>query len=193
MEHIYGKKELILVGNKPFLTDQLACEIDSYDFVVRVNRMNNLYLSGSRVDGYYLGMWKDFRNIWNGGPYKDRIKDARKVFMCQKVFENTDHVFEYVTKEQYDNCEIIDINASRAGIGAQYPTSTVSVLWHLLNTHWNDEYNITLTGLDIDGRGDMFLSESEWNTTKHGECGYDEERYLKWLVETRQIKFIDTP
>lgn len=186
------KKELILVGNKPFLTDDLAEEIDSYDFVVRVNRMNNLYLSGSKIDGYYLGMWKDFRDVWHGGQFKERIKDAKKIFAPKEVYRNTKFIFDYITKEQYDSIEVINITESRKGTSVPYPTSTISTLWYLLNSNWNEQYNISLTGVDIDGRGEMFLREEEWNTTTHGNCGYDEERYLRNLVETKQIKFIES-
>ena len=50
------KQRLILVGNKPFECDRSA-EIDAMDFVVRVNRMNNFGLSGTRLDGYFLGLY----------------------------------------------------------------------------------------------------------------------------------------
>ena len=186
------KKRLILIGNKPFSSDTLCDEIDSYDFIVRVNRMNNLYKAGTRVDGYYLGMWRDFRDIWHGGEHRDRIKDAKVVFACPIIYRTTEYIFDYITREQYDNIELIDINASRKGIGTMYPTSTISVLYHLLNSHWADEYDITLTGVDIEGRGDMFRSDMEWNTTTHVMSGDDEEKYLRNLVENGEIKFLES-
>ena len=45
------KKTLILVGNKPPYRMGLHTLIDSFDYVLRINRMNNLGATGKRIDG----------------------------------------------------------------------------------------------------------------------------------------------
>lgn len=181
------KKKLILVGNKPTKKDGLANIVDSFDFVVRVNRMTNLYYTGSKIDGHYLGMWKDFIEEYDGGEYKDKIKEAKVIFCPPKVYNNTQNLFKYITRKQFMTAEIINLNASTFGINTDFPTSTISVLWYLLNSHWVYEYDIYITCIDVEGRGELFLTNNEWCENNHKYAGIDEEKYLKALLENNII------
>lgn len=45
------KKTLILVGNKPPYRIGLHTLIDSFDYVLRIGRMNNLGVAGRKING----------------------------------------------------------------------------------------------------------------------------------------------
>lgn len=184
------KKKLLLIGNKP-IEEDVSEKVDSFDFVVRVNRMTNVPNTGRKIDGYYLGMWRDFREQYHGGEHRDIMKEAKVVFCHPRVYENRVNIFEYITKEQYMTAEIINVNASRIGIGTQYPTSTISVLWYLVNSHWAYEYDIYIFGIDIEGRDELFRSNAEWNTTTHVNAGGDEAEYMKRLIAEGKIKVLE--
>ena len=49
-----NEKRLILVGNKPIYRTGLHTIVDSFDYVLRISRMNNLGNTGYRIDGIYL-------------------------------------------------------------------------------------------------------------------------------------------
>lgn len=183
-------KKLLLIGNK-LIDKDISAKVDAYDYVVRVNRMNNIPNTGTKINGYYLGMWKDFREKYHGGEHKELIKNAEIVFCCNRVYKNTQNIFDYITQEQYDNVEIIDIDKSRKGIGTKFPTSTISVLWHLVNSHWADEYEISITGIDIEGRDELFRTNWEWASTAHITAGKAEADYMLKLISEGKIKVLE--
>lgn len=182
-------KKLVLIGNKPISTD-ISSIIDSFDFVIRVNRMNNIPNTGYKINGYYLSMNDRFKFIYNGGEHKDLIKEASIIITKDRFLKDTEHIFDYITEAQYKSAETIDYENAKQNIGARFPTSTICCLNHLLTTHWNNDYEIWITGIDIDGRGDMFFNNREWRCTEHQFAGYDEEIYLKNLIKENKIKVL---
>ena len=183
------RKRLILVGNKPFTRD-MSEVIDHFDFVVRVNRMNNYGLSGTKIDGYHLGMFNDFMNVYHGGEHVQEIRRATQIFAPERVIADRKHIFDYISQEQYDGIECVDWVHAHKDMGIFSPTSTVLMLWHLLNTHWAGSYDIYLTGMDIEGRGEMFMTNPEWSTTSHRLYGDAEEQYIKGLIKDGKIQFL---
>lgn len=185
-------KNLLLIGNKPYEEFDKADEVKDFDFVVRVNRMTNYGVTGTRLDGHYLGMYDDFRNVYHGGEYAEMIKTAQQIFCPQLVKDNTEHIFDYITKEQYDGIEVVDIGERpRNEMNCHYPTSTLFMLRHLLRTpKWKDEYDIYITGIDIEGRGNLMSNGEAWINTRHRYCGYAEEEWLKWRIKQGEIKVL---
>ena len=183
------KKRLILVGNKPFECDRSA-EIDAMDFVVRVNRMNNYGLSGTRIDGYFLGLYTDFVQKYHGGAHRREIRRARQVFCQPRVLRKKPLIFDFISMEQYAGIETTSWEGCIRDTGIRVPTSTMLVLHHLLTTHWAEEYDVWLTGVDIEGRGQMFRDCEEWNTTRHRDSGVEEEAWLRRLVNDEKIKML---
>lgn len=183
------KKRLILVGNKPFERD-LSAVVDGYDFVVRVNRMNNFGLSGRKIDGYYLGLYTDFVQKYQGGEHRREIRRARQIFCQPRILKKKPLIFDFINHEQYHGIETTDWAGCQRDTGIRVPTSTMLVLHHLLTTHWAEEYEISLTGVDIEGRGQMFREQAEWNTTRHRDSGIEEERWLKKIVAEGKIFYL---
>lgn len=93
------KKRLILVGNKTVYRTGLHVIIDSFDYVLRISRMNNLGNTGYRIDGIYLEANNVFKNIFKGGENKDDIKRARNIFMHRYWYERFQEWKLYLTDQ----------------------------------------------------------------------------------------------
>jgi uncharacterized protein VirK/YbjX len=179
------KKNLILVGNKLPEKEGLNNIIDSFDYVLRVSRMNYLGLTGYKINGIYLEANNIFKYIFKGGDNKEEIRRAKNIFMHEHWYEKFTEWNLFLTKEQYQNIEIINHHASINAIQFERPTSPLLILSHLLNSTWKNEYNIHLTCLDIEGRAELIDNNPFWNYHKGG--GKNEENYLIELIEKKII------
>lgn len=179
------KPNLILVGNKPPVKRKLASIIDSFDFVVRVNRMNYLGPAGTKTDGvFYEPNWQ-LNNVYHGGENKDELSKINQLFMREHWYNAFNNWSDYISQEQYDTIEVI--NESYAIEAAKYEklTSSIKVLGHLLNSHWNEKYNIHITCLDIENRAYLLDNEPTWIYHKGG--GKAEQEYLINQIKLKNI------
>lgn len=174
------KKRLILVGNKPVYRTGLHTIVDSFDYVLRISRMNNLGNTGYRIDGIYLEAKNVFKNVFKGGENKDEIKRAKNIFMHRFWYERFQERELYLTDQQYDIIEIIDHETAIKDIGFERPTSAVLMLAYLLNSSWKDRFHIHITGLDIENRAELIDRNPLWSY--HNGAGIFEEKYLKELI-----------
>lgn len=179
------KKKLILVGNKPTYRSGLHAIVDSFDYVLRISRMNNLGDTGNRINGIYLEANNVFKHILKGGENKDEIKRARHIFMNSYWYDSFQEWEDYLTVEQYRSVEIINYKAAIEAIGFERPTSAVLMLAYLLNSSWKDEYQIHVTGLDIENRAGLIDNNSLWSY--HDGAGVFEENYLKTMIANGTI------
>lgn len=67
------KKKLILVGNKPPTRKHLAEEIASFDYVMRVNRMNYLLQTAINRLDYFLKLMKFLNMFVREGNIKRKL------------------------------------------------------------------------------------------------------------------------
>ena len=180
------KKNLILVGNKVPNKD-IASIVDTYDYVLRINRMNNLGITGFKINGIYLEANNHFKNIMKGGENKEHIKQAKNVFMNQNWYNRFTEWEEYLTKEQYKNVEIVNDDFAVKDIGFFNVTSSMRLLAHLLNTdEWYNNFDITVTCLDIENRAEFILKNNEF--TWHHTAAKAEQDYLLQLLENNKIQ-----
>ena len=188
------KKDLILIGNKPNIID-ISKEVDSYDFVMRVNRMQNYGLSGTKIDGLYLCLSFEYLSLLDEHSHELTLK-ADKIFIEPRhEYFLEMHLNEICTKEQYDNHGLVYF--SNEGFERvipnrrydQVPTSTFKLLDYLLNTeYWMDNYNITVSGVDIEGRGELLSNGDAWRSTTHKDVGDAEGAYVLKNVEDGRLK-----
>jgi hypothetical protein len=136
------KKKLVFVGNKPPIRETLANEIDSFDYVMRINRMNYLGHTGNRIDGLCLEANHEFKHEFKGGENKKSIKNAGQILMRPFWHSNFSNWDEYLTVEQYKNIELIEDRFAIAETGFERLTTSILLLGCLLNSHWSDEYDI---------------------------------------------------
>lgn len=183
------KKRLILVGNKPVYRTGLHMIVDSFDYVLRVSRMNNLGDTGYRIDGIYLEANNIYKTVFEGGENKNEIQKASNIFMHRYWYEQFQEWELYLTRQQYDTVEIIDHEAAIQDIGFERPTSTVLMLAYLLNSSWNDRYHIHITGIDVANRAELIDGNPLWSY--HNGAGIYEEKYLKNLIRNGVITRIE--
>lgn len=183
------KKRLILVGNKPAYRTGLRTIVDSFDYVLRISRMNNLGAAGNRIDGIYLEANDVFKYVFKGGENKNAIKRARNIFMHRYWYEHFQEWETYLTKQQYDSVEIINHEAAIKDIGFERPTSAVLMLAYLLNSSWKDKFHIHITCLDVENRTELIDNNPLWNY--HNGTGRIEEDYLKKLIQNGAITRIE--
>lgn len=183
------KKRLILVGNKPSYKTGLSAIVDSFDYVFRISRMNNLGATGNKIDGIYLEANNVFKYIFKGGDNRDEIKRAKHIFMHQYWYEHFQEWELYITKQQYDSIELIDYEAAIRDIGFERPTSAVLILAYLLNSSWKDRFHIHITCLDVENRAQLIDNNPLWNY--HNGAGIIEENYLKQKINNGLIKLIE--
>ena len=179
------KKKLILVGNKQPYRDDLSNIIDSFDYVLRISRMNNLGITGNKIDAIYLEANEPFKYIFKGGDNVDKIKISNNIFMREYWYERFEEWPSYLTQEQYNSIEIINQEASANDIGFERPTSALLMLGHLLNSSWKYKYQIYFTCLDVDKRAELIDNNPSW--AYHNGAGKFEENYLKNLISNGTI------
>lgn len=174
------KRNLIVVGNKPPLIKGLNQIIDSFDFVLRISRMNYLGEAGEKIDGIYLEANDIFKYEFKGGENKEALQQANKIFMHQHWYDRFDEWDQFLTIEQYEDIEIVNHKLATEAIQFERPTSPLLILAHILNSHWRDKYNIHITCLDVENRVNLIDNNQWWNYHKGG--GVYEKRYLTELI-----------
>lgn len=182
------KKKLLLIGNGPIPID-ISEKVNEFDYVMRVNRMTNFLTTGTRIDGVFIGAYKDFREFYKGGEFRDYFKTAKEVFLTdnlQKLFKNWD---EFLTKEQWDNVQIMDFSTNKENIGTAFPTTTLCLL-NVLTTvpEWYENYEIWICGITVEGRKELMYNGEPWKKTNHRFDGEKEETFLKNLIKENKIK-----
>lgn len=179
------KKKLIVVGNKPPKKEGISEEIDSFDYVLRINRMNYLGASGNKIDGLFLEANEEFKYKYNGGLNKHRIKEAGKIFMRKMWYERFTDWNLYLAPYQYNKIEIIDESFVIKETGFQRLTSAILVIGYLLNSIWKKNYQIYITCLDVEKRAETLNNDPTWNW--HRGSGEPEQEYLLKQIKLNNL------
>lgn len=184
------KKKLLLIGNAPIPVD-VADKVNEFDYVLRINRMNNLHNTGDRIDGVFVAAYRDWREVYHGGENKEHYKRAGQLWITPELKANFPDWNEYFTKEQWEHPVLISfgMNADVSHVHCTIVTTTIRVLDVLVSTpSITNEYEIWIAGITIEGRGKMFETGDAWINTEHRWMGHAEERYLKRLVAEGRVK-----
>lgn len=183
-----SKKKLLLIGNGPIPVD-ISEKVNEFDYVLRINRMTNFKTTGERIDGVFIGAYRDFKHIYKGGEFKDYFKTAGEVLLTQPLKDRFDNWDEFLTPEQWENVRIIDFKDNMKNVGTAYPTSTICVLNVLTsNPEWYENYEIWICGITVEGREKLMSEGEPWSKTIHRFDGKKEEDFLKNLLKENKIK-----
>lgn len=187
---MHSVKQLILIGNKPIEGDYGFIDAE-YDKVFRINKMCNWGQTGRRVDALYLGAFPHFTLV-NGGKHREHLRDAGQVYMLPIVHKMFWEWRDYLTPQQYYGAEMVNFQEPRDYFGTA-TTSTIDVLWLLVNERIAayKGYEITLAGVDVEGRAELLRTGEPWRDNEHSKAGATEERWLKELISTGRIKYLD--
>ncbi|MDO6434789.1 hypothetical protein Q4E93_29525 [Flavitalea sp. BT771] len=183
------KMKLILVGNKPPRRAGLSEQIDSFDFVMRVNRMNYLERSGYRINGLFLEANTTFKDQYAGGANKSKIRTAGKILMREQWYSRFQTWSQYLTPIQYSEIELIDESFAIRETGFKRLTSSILLLGHLLNSEWSKKYRIYITCLDIEKRAEIMNKDPTW--AWHLGAGPVEQEYLLKHLRLHNLIRID--
>lgn len=181
-------KKLLLIGNGPIPID-ISNKVNEFDYVLRVNRMTNLLTTGTRIDGIFIGAYDDFMYKYEGGEFRDYFKTAKQVFLTEKLKRNFANWKKFLTKEQWNNVELMDFKYNVLNIGIPYPTTTICVLNVLTSfPEWFANYEIWICGITVEGRAELMRKGEPWSKTSHRYTGNYEEDFLKRLLSENKIK-----
>jgi hypothetical protein len=182
-------KKLLLIGNGPIPID-ISKKVDEFDYVFRINRMTNFETTGKRIDGLFIGVYRDFLEIYHGGKFKREFKNAKQIFLTQSLKRNFKNDWQdYLTQEQWDNVKLFSFRDNKEHIKAVQITTTIRILDILTSDpEWYENYEIWICGITVEGRGELMKYGAPWAKTSHSKYGYEEEMYLKKLLEDGKIK-----
>lgn len=181
------KKRLLLIGNGPIPLD-ISDKVNEFDYVLRINRMTNLTNTGKRIDGVFIGAYKDFRTIYKGGEFREYFKTAKQIFLTNNIQKKFDNWSEFLTKDQWDNVKIMDFKYNLEKVGTTHPTTTICVLNVLTSfPEWYDNYEIWICGITVEGREQLMSKGTPWAKTGHRFDGKKEEDFLKKLLDEGKI------
>lgn len=181
-------KKLLLLGNGPISHD-ISDKVNSFDYVFRINRMTNFLTTGTRIDGVFIGAYRDFKYEYRGGDFKEYFKMAKEVFLTESLKLRFDNWDEFLTQEQWDQVKIMSFAGNRQNIGMDFPTTTLCVL-NVLTTdpEWYENYEIWIAGITVEGRKELMETGDAWIKTNHRFYGKEEEEFLKRLIKENKIK-----
>lgn len=200
-------KRLLLFGNKPLdkkLSQEQIDHINSFDVIVRVNKMDNLNRTGGRVDWWYFHYWCKDAQLNHIHDYQyNNISKIIISYASSYIFKqhtgNTliDKIKQFYPKLQNQvDIEILDVNEythinwTPLKAKRTIPTSTIITLAHIIENYSN-EYEIYLTQCDIENRRKLFIETMPWKVSWHKYAGHLESVYLMYLINNKKIKLLN--
>jgi hypothetical protein len=157
-------KKLLLVGNKVDNIDR-SKEVDSFDYVVRLNRCNNFGLTGTKTDLLLVDAHKGFYNLYNKDNYYKILESTKSIIFCnlnsykkdERTIELINHFNKInlwnnaiIIKEhiwRYYNNNFLYLTETEAS-GSCAPSNFFIMLCYCLKFKSN-EYQIYFTNTDI--------------------------------------------
>ena len=204
------KKKLLLFGNKQIdnVDKEMIDIINSFDIIMRVNKMDNLTETGNRVDWW----WFDYCTCIEEFNAKNYLANVTKIMTNWKsicilklndanyneksilrlFFPKLPDNYVLIKNKNYQNCSICernkywDINIENKTV----PTTFIIALSHLID-EYSDEYDIYITCTDLEGRGELYKTNPIWSNSWHCNVGQHEEDYIKLMMKEGKIKYLD--
>ena len=185
------KKNILLIGNKPSLN---KIDYSHYDTIVQVNRMQNLH-NVPKVDIWYCDCHHDFFKLPSSIKNCDCNFSYTKILIPREHMNNSNKVLKLNNTLKEHNVYTFPLNNKMSSecIGGEIRiknilTSDVIVLLYLLKYFPND--NISIAYFDVDNRGEILSNQETHKRTWHENAVYDEEIFLKDLINEGKINFI---
>lgn len=206
------KKKILIIGNK-VLSKQLTQEqidyINSFDIIIRVNRMNNIEQTGGRVDWWWVDhtitkykfddiYCKNLKKIFLNNTSTNFFRlynvksDLVQYIRLRCYFKNLPRNIEIKKNPNYLATSILGQNKywDASENLKTIPTTFVICVSHIIN-EYSDTHDIYFTCTDLEGREILYKTNEIWSTYWHRNVGKYEEDYLKMLITTNKAKFID--
>lgn len=198
-----SKKKLLIIGNKiehpnykgmEIPLDVYKNAIDNMDYVCRINRMHNYGVTGTKLDGLYLGGWNDFVQLYKGGEHTDLTYTAKDIYVDRRAWVggfNT-KCKQFISDQQFEHITICPFTEQKQHIQYAFPCSVLLMIDYFATEHpWCDEYEVWVTGIDIENRADVIKNGWQWAKNGHPRGAEAEEAYLKRMLAERKIHWLD--
>lgn len=195
-------KKILLIGNKPVeqLTDEQIAIINSYDIIVRTNGMNNKSVTGNRVDWWWLNVWNwtELKNNLGNRDYSNpqlvmidsnSSSLVNKHTLCDNLPALGCNIQIYYTHQNSTQLCKQEKQWKATKEDRTIPTTDIVCLSYLVEKFPFSE--ITITGLDVEDREELFKTHSNWCNTWHRNVGGLERDYIKGLISASKIKFLE--
>ena len=210
------KKKILLFGNKQIdnVDKEMIDIINSFDIIVRVNKMDNLIETGNRVDWWWFDFciirenftainylsnvtkvmtsWKSIRVLKLFYKLIKNNIEENKLSILKIFFPKLSDNCNVITNKKYQSCSICERN-KYWNIDTKtktIPTTFIIALSHLIN-EYSDEYDIYITCTDLEGRGELYKTNPIWSNSWHCNVGQYEEDYIKLMMKEGKIKYLD--
>lgn len=190
------KKKLVVVGNKMISSD-LSSKIDSFDFVFRLNRMNNYGLSGKKIDMLAVDPHIEFFKLVKNENF-DKFHNAKQILL-NSFFATPKACIKLMQKNIFYPLQIaaaikINFQQYRQKLVERFlghPDKTINFTNFFISVcycldNFNDEYNIHIACVDIENRGNMMKTNDIW-MQNHASAGIIEEKMLKQFIDEHTI------
>ena len=189
-------KKLILVGNKQIDVD-ISKEVEQFDVVVRLNRMNNWENTGKRTDILLVDPHPVFFKMIDG---QDCLKyqTARKL-LFNKVYNKPKVIVKLLkqnvfTLDQLQNKDVFDIYKYKHTIlkpeDGNVDFSNFFALLNYVIQKYSSNYEIWITGIDVYERSSFFATNESYKNSRHLTAGIVEETRMKNMIEHNVIKYM---
>lgn len=192
------KKKLLIVGNK-IPSYNIENIINNFDFVVRLNRLNNYELTGIRTDLLLVDPHNGYYKLLLQENDISRFKYAKQLLI--HIQENTDlnrlnlifndeqiNSAKYCKLDYYKNIKN-SLNLVNE-IESDYPTNSFRLIQYCID-NFSKEYDIYVTCIDIYNRNYNLHENPIW-TNIHKSTILYEETVLIDQINSKIINYIDT-
>lgn len=183
--------KLIIVGNK-IIDDDISQMVDSFDYVVRLNRMSNYGKTGHKTDIWLADFHDEFFKLVKK-PY-DKYLNARVLLI------NSDRPITMyikglkqgiITQKQLSSAQKTSLQyIAEKMLGKQdwMKNKTMPTNYFLLTKYiidnYSDKVEIWTAGVDITDRDVLFNTDSAYENSWHNNIGQFESTMLnKWIQE----------
>lgn len=186
-----SKKKILVVGNKP---STQKIDYSDFDIVCHINRMNNI-LNLPKVDIWYCDCHEGFFKLDNNILESQCNLTNTLIYVpyCRRinVFKLKSH-FPQISLKNIMNFPFSNkMSCNEIGGTSKIKnilTSDVIFLKFIIEKY--DDCEIYLSYMDVYDRGNILSQQESHNRTWHENAVYDEEKYLKKLIEDGKIKYI---
>ena len=174
----------------------MSDEIDKFDFVIRINRMNNYGNTGTKTDLLAVDPHNEFFELVEK-PF-DKYNNAKKLIINTFFFSPKSALLllqkGIFKQQQLSNAIKLCFQDYRRSLVERYVgnddgsinfTNFFIMLCYAIDFYSND-YQIWFTGVDVNGRGDMMKTNDIW-LKNHSCAGEVEEALLNQFMDNNII------
>lgn len=188
-------KKLIIVGNKVIDKD-ISKEVESFDMIVRLNRMNNWGKTGTRTDYLLVDPHKNFFKLLE--PPFEKYQTAENLII-NKNFYNKNSITEMLKLNLFSITKLskatkLNLQEYSKNILNDYPNKNMRltnffIFLKYIIEHYHDRYEIWFTGVDVEHRCDYIKTDPGLDGHRDA-ANYEQDELLK-MIHNRSINYLD--